>query len=82
MLHLNQCAEKQDYFADAEIAQSVEHFTRNEGVVGSSPIFSFINQRCTLLGRCDKCGKNTIFIAFFSFSELYLIKHEVIFKIG
>ena len=27
---------------DAEIAQLVEHFTRNEGVVGSSPIFSFI----------------------------------------
>ena len=27
-------------FCDAEIAQSVEHFTRNEGVVGSSPIFS------------------------------------------
>ena len=26
---------------DAEIAQLVEHFTRNEGVVGSSPIFSF-----------------------------------------
>lgn len=26
---------------DAGIAQSVEHFTRNEGVVGSSPIFSF-----------------------------------------
>lgn len=26
----------------AEIAQLVEHFTRNEGVVGSSPIFSFI----------------------------------------
>ena len=25
----------------AEIAQLVEHFTRNEGVVGSSPIFSF-----------------------------------------
>ena len=25
---------------NAEIAQSVEHFTRNEGVVGSSPIFS------------------------------------------
>ena len=24
----------------AGIAQSVEHFTRNEGVVGSSPIFS------------------------------------------
>lgn len=23
----------------AEIAQLVEHFTRNEGVVGSSPIF-------------------------------------------
>ncbi len=26
----------------AEIAQLVEHFTRNEGVVGSSPIFSFL----------------------------------------
>ena len=26
----------------AEIAQLVEHFTRNEGVVGSNPIFSFI----------------------------------------
>lgn len=26
----------------AEIAQLVEHFTRNEGVVGSSPIFSLI----------------------------------------
>ena len=26
---------------DAEIAQSVVHFTRNEGVVGSSPIFGF-----------------------------------------
>ena len=25
----------------AKVAQSVEHFTRNEGVVGSSPIFSF-----------------------------------------
>ncbi len=25
--------------ANAEIAQLVEHFTRNEGVVGSSPIF-------------------------------------------
>ena len=24
----------------AEIAQLVEHFTRNEGVVGSNPIFS------------------------------------------
>jgi hypothetical protein len=27
--------------SSAEIAQLVEHFTRNEGVVGSSPIFSF-----------------------------------------
>lgn len=26
----------------AEIAQLVEHFTRNEGVEGSSPFFSFI----------------------------------------
>ena len=27
----------------AEIAQLVEHFTRNEGVEGSSPFFSFDN---------------------------------------
>ena len=27
---------------NAGIAQSVEHFTRNEGVVGSSPISGFI----------------------------------------
>ena len=27
--------------SSAEIAQLVEHFTRNEGVVGSSPISSF-----------------------------------------
>ena len=27
----------------AEIAQLVEHFTRNEGVEGSSPFFSFKN---------------------------------------
>lgn len=26
----------------AEIAQLVEHFTRNEGVVGSNPIFSLL----------------------------------------
>ena len=25
----------------AEIAQLVEHFTRNEGVAGSNPVFSF-----------------------------------------
>ena len=30
------------YTSFAEIAQLVEHFTRNEGVVGSSPIFSFL----------------------------------------
>ncbi len=29
----------------AEIAQLVEHFTRNEGVVGSSPIFGFDRER-------------------------------------
>ena len=29
-----------DHECRAEIAQLVEHFTRNEGVVGSSPIFS------------------------------------------
>ena len=32
--------------SSAEIAQLVEHFTRNEGVVGSSPIFS-LKKACT-----------------------------------
>ena len=36
----------------AEIAQLVEHFTRNEGVVGSSPIFSFYK----MLGIQCLCG--------------------------
>ena len=31
--------------SSAEIAQLVEHFTRNEGVVGSSPIFSLLKNR-------------------------------------
>ncbi len=36
------------YAADvAEIAQLVEHFTRNEGVVGSSPIFSLLAENCS-----------------------------------
>ena len=30
------------FMLGAEIAQLVEHFTRNEGVVGSSPIFSLL----------------------------------------
>ena len=30
---------KGSFYSRAEIAQLVEHFTRNEGVVGSSPIF-------------------------------------------
>lgn len=47
----------------AEIAQLVEHFTRNEGVVGSSPIFSlnssgflFLqeNRGCLYLQRIPK----------------------------
>lgn len=29
---------------DAGIAQSVEHFTRNEGVVGSNPISSLFKK--------------------------------------
>ena len=32
---------KGSFYSRAEIAQLVEHFTRNEGVVGSSPIFGF-----------------------------------------
>ena len=36
----------------AEIAQLVEHFTRNEGVVGSSPVFGLHNKgsgKCLIL---------------------------------
>lgn len=46
----------------AEIAQLVEHFTRNEGVVGSSPIFGFYEEK-----------ENDVFAeaeAFFSFYEI------------
>ena len=35
----------------AGIAQSVEHFTRNEGVVGSSPISSFVRKTVILITR-------------------------------
>ena len=34
----------------AEIAQSVEHFTRNEGVEGSSPFFSLKPQTLIIRG--------------------------------
>ena len=44
----------------AGIAQLVEHFTRNEGVVGSSPIFSFYKRgrerREGVLFLCNKRG--------------------------
>ena len=46
----------------AEIAQLVEHFTRNEGVVGSSPIFGFYEEK-----------ENDVFAgaeAFFSFYKI------------
>ena len=55
----------------AEIAQSVEHFTRNEGVVGSSPIFS-------LRGRGDKYGGNAVFIAFFAFVPVSAVLHGIL----
>ena len=62
---------------DAEIAQLVEHFTRNEGVVGSSPIFSFIvyvlfPRTCTSAGICiirmprEAGNPLYIIVAFFS----------------
>ena len=38
-------------FIYAEIAQLVEHFTRNEGVAGSSPVFGFLYN----IKRTDKC---------------------------
>ena len=44
----------------AEIAQSVEHFTRNEGVEGSSPFFSLKLKRLrfpTLVFFCTKSTK-------------------------
>ena len=50
----------------AEIAQSVEHFTRNEGVVGSSPIFScLIHLQAVLLADFLK-RNNTDLIMFVS----------------
>ena len=38
----------------AEIAQLVEHFTRNEGVVGSSPIFSLPGEMAVI--RLQDCS--------------------------
>ncbi len=46
----------------AEIAQLVERFIRNEGVVGSSPIFSL---RITIIWKC---------ISLFNFVFLFLTK--------
>ena len=40
MVYNNQGQRLKDTADDAEIAQLVEHFTRNEGVEGSSPFFS------------------------------------------
>ena len=36
---------KGSFYSRAEIAQLVEHFTRNEGVEGSSPFSSFYRRR-------------------------------------
>ena len=42
MRYNSPCVRRKSFVqSQAEIAQLVEHFTRNEGVVGSSPIFSF-----------------------------------------
>ncbi len=65
----------------AEIAQLVEHFTRNEGVVGSSPIFSLTERvpDCRsernlalfyCIGNCSKCsGTPTKLVRFFDVRE-------------
>ncbi len=50
----------------AKVAQPVEHFTRNEGVVGSSPIFSFIFYKRNVLKAgvpyflCAGAGKEVL----------------------
>lgn len=41
-------------FRLAEIAQLVEHFTRNEGVEGSSPFFSLMKALCVQGFFCFK----------------------------
>ncbi len=46
----------------AEIAQLVEHFTRNEGVVGSSPIFGFDRERIKKR-FCE--GRGVFFVALY-----------------
>ncbi len=58
-----------DYYytikCSAEIAQLVEHFTRNEGVVGSSPIFSFfvkLHKNMKVVYNGSKNVNNSIFV--------------------
>ncbi len=46
----------------AEIAQLVEHFTRNEGVVGSSPIFGFDRERI----KKRFCEGRGVFLCYYS----------------
>jgi hypothetical protein len=43
----------------ADVAQLVEHFTRNEGVPGSSPGVGFLNQAiCSRMAFVERlCGK-------------------------
>ena len=55
-------------FEQAEIAQLVEHFTRNEGVVSSSLIFGFPLQK----GGCPELSGQPPFVIFFQASALRL----------
>ena len=49
--------------SSAEIAQLVEHFTRNEGVEGSSPFFSL----------AEKIAEIQVFMQGFSYLCIYII---------
>ena len=46
----------------AGIAQSVEHFTRNEGVVGSSPISGLQKKRVVISGDSQDSGSYGSFL--------------------
>ena len=58
----------------AEIAQLVEHFTRNEGVVGSSPIFSLSGEMAVI--RLQDCSHFPLYMTICSRqSELSISNH-------
>ena len=56
----------------AEIAQLVEHFTRNEGVVGSSPIFSLSGEMAVI--RLQDCSHFPLYIKYAAGRASYILQ--------